>query len=47
MPALKISVAMAEGTHYSEANKPSHYSEYTMLWDVTQGRLAGAAPGDI
>ncbi|KAF2501891.1 Di-copper centre-containing protein [Lophium mytilinum] len=47
MPSLKISVATAQGTHFSEASKPSQYSAYTMLWDTTEGRLGGAAPGDV
>jgi tyrosinase len=47
MPSLKISVAMGKATHYAEADRFSEYGDYEVLWAVTEGRLAGANPGDL
>lgn len=47
MPSLKISVATAKITHYAEASRFSEYGDYDVLWSVTEGRLAGANPGDL
>ncbi|KAL3427941.1 tyrosinase [Phlyctema vagabunda] len=47
VPSLKISVAMGKATHFSEASRFSRYENYETLWEVTEGRLAGAAPGDL
>ncbi|CAG8971787.1 hypothetical protein HYALB_00001896 [Hymenoscyphus albidus] len=46
MPQLKVSVAMGKGTHFLDACKPSVYTNYETLWEVTDGRPCGACPGD-
>ena len=47
MPSLKISVAMSQVTHHAEASRFSEYGDYEVLWAVTEGRLAGANPGEL
>lgn len=47
MPSLKVSVAMGRATHFIAADIPSRYENYEVLYEVSEGRLAGAAPGDL
>ena len=47
MPSLKVSVATAKVTHYGEASQFSQYGPYQVLWEVTEGRAAGANRGDL
>ncbi|RDL34449.1 Uncharacterized protein BP5553_07577 [Venustampulla echinocandica] len=44
---LKVSVAVGHATHFLQAATPSKYENYEVLWEVTEGRLAGAVPGDL
>jgi hypothetical protein len=47
VPSLKIAVAMATSTHSSDPTVSTHFGPYEVLWDVTSGRLAGAAEGEL
>jgi tyrosinase len=47
MPSLKVSVAMGKATHFAEASSFSKYENYEVLYEVSDGRLAGASPGDL
>jgi tyrosinase len=46
IPSVKVSVAMGKATHYAEHSLLSEYGDYEVLYEVTQGRLTGANPGD-
>ena len=47
MPSLNISVATGKVIHHAEASRFSEYGDYEVLWTVTEGRLAGANPGEL
>lgn len=47
MPSLKVSVAMGRATHFIAADVPSKYENYEVLYEVSEGRPAGAVPGDL
>lgn len=47
MPSLKVSVAMGRATHFAEASHFSKYENYEVLYEISEGRLAGASPGDL
>jgi tyrosinase len=47
MPTLKVSVAMGRATHFIAADKLSKYENYEVLYEISQGRLAGAVDGDL
>lgn len=47
MPSLKVSVAMGKATHFADASRFSKYENYEVLYEVSEGRLAGAGQGDL
>lgn len=46
MPSLKVSVAGGKATHYAEDSLLSHYRDYEVLYEVTEGCPAGAGRND-
>ena len=44
---MKVSVAMGTATHFGQASRLSVYQDYEVLWEVTENRPAGAAPGEL
>jgi hypothetical protein len=47
MPELKVAVAVGKAKHCLDATVPSRYTNYKVLYAATDGRLAGACPGDL
>lgn len=46
IPSVKVSVAAGKATHYAEHSRLSEYRDYEVVYEVTEGRLGGARPGD-
>jgi tyrosinase len=46
LPSVKVSVAAGKAIHFAEHSRLSEYSDYEVIYEVTQGRLGGASPGD-
>ncbi|EPE28797.1 Di-copper centre-containing [Glarea lozoyensis ATCC 20868] len=47
MKDLKVSIAVGKAKHCLDATVPSIYSDYEVLYGVTDGRMCGACPGDL
>ena len=43
---MKVSVAVGKAIHYAEHSRLSEYSDYEVIYEITQGRAGGASPGD-
>lgn len=46
IPSVKVSVAAGKAVHYAEHARLSEYSDYEVVYEVTEGRPGGASPGD-
>ncbi|KAI9750729.1 MAG: hypothetical protein M4579_006330 [Chaenotheca gracillima] len=46
MPSLKVAVAVGQADHFADDTKLSEYYGYKILYEVTDGRVAGASPAD-
>jgi tyrosinase len=46
IPSVKVSVAAGKAIHFAEHSRLSEYSDYEVMYEVTQGRVGGASPGD-
>ena len=46
IPSIKVSVAAGKATHFAEHSLLSEYSDYEVIYEVTEGRTGGANPGD-
>jgi tyrosinase len=46
IPSVKVSVAAGKAVHYAEHARLSEYSDYQVIYEVTEGRVGGARPGD-
>ncbi len=38
---------MGTATHFGPASHLSVYQDYEVLWEITENRSAGAAPGEL
>lgn len=47
LPALKVGVAVGRATHFRSGATLSTYEVHRPLWEVTEGMVAGARPGDF
>jgi tyrosinase len=46
IPSLKVSLAVGKGTHFKDNAKLSNYTDYKIMYLVTEGRDGGLGRND-